>query len=48
MSKLCAAGIPYGSVNLLHGVDENESKVGCRNFTQYLERCICWSSNNTT
>jgi len=24
---LCFAGIPFGSVNLLHGVDKHESKV---------------------
>lgn len=23
----CIAGIPFGSVNLLHGVDKHESKV---------------------
>ena len=27
VSYIFAAGIPFGSVNLLHGVDENESKA---------------------
>ncbi|KAK1271906.1 putative alpha-mannosidase I MNS4 [Acorus gramineus] len=46
-------GIPYGSINLLHGVDENESKARKRDLKE-IEVCLaslagcCWEGSIMT